>query len=370
MEQQTTVSPIVRYRSWLCIGLPTLCVLLYLAFWAKPGYESKAHIVVQTSEKSPVLSLPGMGGRVMGGGSPKSLEDAYIVIEYLKSPELIEALDAEYGLKAHYSSPVTDVFRKLPSDANADELVEYFRRQLHLKVASDSGIISMSLKAFDPGLAQSVLQEMIERGEATINQLNDRIREAGTDGARRRLEKTKEDLRAVRKKLFAFQVDRKVIRPETEIEKLLTNLAELDGRILQKKAELKTKEQFLKRDVFELKSLRQEIRGLEQQREEKASSLFVEREESLADSAHKFETLKLESEFALQAYTAALASYEEAKLEALRKEKFLLTVSAPTKPVKATYPKPLTGALLALIVLSLVYGIGRLVVATVLDHTV
>ena len=84
----------------------------------------------------------------------------------------------------------------------------------------------------------------------------------------------------------------------------------------------------------------------------------------------EYESLKLESEFALHTFTATLAAHEKAKLEALRQEKFLLTLSSPTKPVEASYPKPFESTLIALIVFGLLYGIVRLVVATILDHNI
>jgi capsular polysaccharide transport system permease protein len=370
MKNQTSKMPFWRRRSVLCIGLPTLLVFIYFSMVAQPSYESQAKIIVQNNDRESMMAIPGISAGMIGSAGDSSIKDAYLLLEYMKSPELIRKLDDLYQIREHYASPVYDQFRKLNNDANFDDLIAYFQKQLHLKVSSDSGIISLSLQAFDAELAQSLLTSMIEESEQTINHLNHRILSSTTDIAARELQKTKEDLKVIRQRMFEFQVSRKVISPDAEIQMLLLNLSELDGRILSKKTELKTKEQFLKEDTFELKSIRQEIIGLEGQRNEEAGSLFVQDGTSIPNSAHEYESLKLESEFALQSYTAALAAYEKAKLEALRQEKFLLTISAPTQPIDATYPEPWLGTLTALILVSLLYGIARLVIATILDHTV
>jgi len=370
MTKQTSEFSFWRRRSVLCIGLPTLLVFIYFAVLAKPAYESQAMIIVQNSNKELMMPIPVLSSGIIGGAGNASIKDAYVLLEYMKSPELIQKLDASYNIREHYASPAFDIIRKLKNDANFDDLVGYFRSQLHLKVSSDSGIISLSVKAFDAELAQLLLTAMIQQSELTINDLNERILLSTTDIAERELQKTKDDLKTIRERMFEFQVNRKVISPDAEIQMLLANLSELDARILSKKTELKTKEQFLKEDAFDLKTIRQEISGLEAQRNEEAVKLFLEDGTSIPNSAHEYESLKLESEFALQSYTAALAAFEKAKLEALRQEKFLLTISAPTQPVDASYPKPWQGTLTAFIIISLVYGIARLVIATILDHTV
>ena len=369
MKKQTSKFSFLFRRSVIWIGLPTLLVFIYLAIVAQPSYESQAQIVVKNNDNEAMMTIPGISAGMMGSGD-SSIQESYRLIEYMKSPALIQKLEDLHGLQEHYAAPEFDKFRKLSDDANFDDLVAYFQGQLRLKVSSDSSIISLSVQAFDPELAQAILTSIIEESEQAINHLNHRISLSTTGIAKRELEKTKENLTVIRQRMFEFQISREVISPEAEVQMLLLNLSELDARILSKKTELKTKAQFLREDAFELKSLQQEVAGLEAQREEEMRALFVQDGNSIPSAARAYESLKLESEFALQSYAAALAAYETTKLEALRQEKFLLTISPPTQPINSAYPQPWRGTLTALIIILLVYGITRLVIATVLDHTI
>ena len=354
------------WRSVFCIGVPTHLVRLYLLMLAEPTYETEAKFVVENNTDESMLMMPGITQSIMGGGGAVSLRDAYLIAEYMQSPDLVRHLDEQHDLLAHYAAPAMDVLRRLQSDATLDDLVAYLRKQLHVKVTPDSSVVTVSLKAFDPAYAQAVLSSMIAFGEETINAMNDRMLRSTTQLAAQELERAKADLKVIRQRMFEFQVERQVIRPKDEISMRMANLAQVDAKILDRKTELRTKAQFLEEGAFELNAIRQQIRGLEGQRDEEAKTLFTD---DLAGMTY-YESLKLEAEFALHTFTATLAAHEKAKLEALRQEKFLLSLSAPSLPVQAAYPEPYAGTLIAFILFGLLYGIARLLIATILDHNI
>lgn len=356
-------------RAITCIGLPTLLVLLYLLFLAQPSYEAETQFIVERNSDLSAAMIPNVGSSIMGGAST-SLQDAYLIGAYFQSVDLIRSLNEEFDLIHHYASPQYDWVRRLSSKANMDELVLFFRKQLRVQVAADSRVITLQLKAFDAAYAQSVLVRMIALGEERLNTMNYRMQQSTTQLTQEALGRAKQALKDIREQLFRFQIDRKVVQPGDEINAQMLNLATVDAKILDAKTQLRTKEQFLQDGAFELKALRQQILGLEAQRREEAQQLFTDDETSMPSSVYEYESIKLESEFALHTFTATLAAHEKAKLEALRQGKFLLSLSAPTLPLEATDPKPLVGAGITLILFGLAYGIGRLIVATILDHTV
>ena len=358
------------WRPVLFVGVPTLLVLLYLLMLAEPTYEAEAKFVVENNTDESMLMMPGITQSFMGGGGVVSLRDAYLIAEYMQSSDLVRNLDQQHNLLMHYAAPPMDFVRRLQSDATLDDLVTYFRKQLHVKVAPDSSVVTVSLKAFDAAYAQAVLSSMIAFGEETINGMNDRMLRSTTQLAAQELESAKADLKAIRQRMFEFQVERQVVRPEEEMSMRMTNLAQVDAKILDRKTELRTKAQFMEEGAFELNAIRQQIRGLEEQRAEEASVLFSDDSTGMSNAVYEYESLKLEAEFALHTFTATLAAHEKAKLEALRQEKFLLSLSAPSLPMQAAYPEPFAGTLIALILFGLLYGIARLLIATILDHNI
>ena len=177
------------WRSVFCIGVPTLLVLLYLLMLAEPTYETEAKFVVENNTDESMLMVPGITQSIMGGGGAVSLRDAYLIAEYMQSPDLVRHLDQQHDLLAHYAAPAMDVLRRLQSDATLDDLVAYLRKQLHVKVTPDSSVVTVSLKAFDPAYAQAVLSSMIAFGEETINAMNDRMLRSTTELAAQELER-------------------------------------------------------------------------------------------------------------------------------------------------------------------------------------
>jgi capsular polysaccharide transport system permease protein len=356
-------------KSVVFIGASTLVVWLYLVFLAAPTYRSQAKLVIRNAKEPVQVGMSGVIG-MLSGAREGALEDAYILIDYLQRPELIESLDEELGIRAHYSAPTYDLIRRLGRSASKEDLYAYFKSKVKLVVSPDSGIITLDVYAFDPVFAETLARLMCEKSEAAMNTLNDRVLLATTVLAEQILDEKRDELTDKRQQLLEFQVANQFVNAENSIGLRLSNLSQLDSGILDLKASFKTKIQFLREDSFELKALSQSIRGLEAQRAEESSMLFNAEYSGLASAMHKYEALKLEADFSLNAYTAALVATEQAKLDRLQQEKFLISVAQPYLPEEADYPRPLRTSLTAFFIILLAYGIFRLVIATIRDHTV
>lgn len=358
-----------KHRFTVCVGLPSLLVLLYLLLLAAPTYRTETRIIVRENSDRTSSIIPGLAASLLGGGIKSSLEDAYILVDFLQSSTLIEQIDAQLDLRAHYASPKLDFVRRLSPDATAEDLQKFYLRHVKISVIHESSIVTLQIDAFDPAFAQKLAQSLVTASEHAINDLNSRMVGAQTSLAERELVKTRAQLTSARRKLLEFQVANNIVDPTGEIGTRLTTLAALDSRLVEKQAELRTKEQFLRDDAMELRTLRQEIGALEAQRSQENLRLINPSDKGMAAAAQAYEEVKLEADFALQAFTASLALDEKAKLDAARQAKFLLTISHPHLPQDHTFPAPLLGTLTAFILFSLIYGITRLILATIRDHT-
>jgi len=84
--------------------------------------------------------------------------------------------------------------------------------------------------------------------------------------------------------------------------------------------------------------------------------------------AGKYQELIAELEFVSYAYRGALTALETTRIESTRKLKSLVLVASPALPESAKYPRRLYTLFALLMGLILIYGIGRLIVATIEDH--
>ena len=84
--------------------------------------------------------------------------------------------------------------------------------------------------------------------------------------------------------------------------------------------------------------------------------------------AGEYQELLAELEFKSDAYKVALTGLETARIESTRKLKSLVLVESPALPESASYPRRVYTLIALLLLLTLMYGIMRLVIATIEDH--
>jgi capsular polysaccharide transport system permease protein len=88
----------------------------------------------------------------------------------------------------------------------------------------------------------------------------------------------------------------------------------------------------------------------------------------LNEQAAKFQDLLLQAGFAEDTYKLALSAVESARIDATRKQKSLVVIEPPGTPELAIYPRRVYNLVTLFVVCCLIYGVARLVVATVRDH--
>ena len=89
---------------------------------------------------------------------------------------------------------------------------------------------------------------------------------------------------------------------------------------------------------------------------------------SLNVLAGSFQELFAEVAFAQDSYKVALTAVETARVESTRKLKSLVLVESPAVPESPQYPRRFYTLIALLLALGMLYGIVRLVVATIEDH--
>ena len=81
-----------------------------------------------------------------------------------------------------------------------------------------------------------------------------------------------------------------------------------------------------------------------------------------------YENLMIESEFAKKQLTTAMSALETARASSLAKTRYIVPIERPTLPDESRYPRTWIATLCAFLGLLLVYGLSRLIVASVREH--
>ncbi len=168
---------------------------------------------------------------------------------------------------------------------------------------------------------------------------------------------------------MAFQEKHGVLDPAAQAVANTGLTAELQAMQARYEAELKGLLAYLNDNAPQVQTLQAQIAGIREQLEDEMRRGVMDADGmSLNVMAGKYQQLVAELGFVSDAYRGALMALETARIESTRKLKSLVLVGSPALPESAEYPRrpyTLTALLLGLL---LIYGIGRLIVATIEDH--
>jgi len=353
---------------WMVVFLPSSLALLYSLFLAAPQYSSDSRALVKESDSSSATAIPGMLNLI--GAPSTSKEDADILYEYLNSAKFLSELVEHFNISEHFSSPETDFWNRLGADASFEDLLEYYRNKINITISSDSSIMTIETTAFSPEMAFELNQFILKRSEEEINKLNRIIAREQTKVAQEELNQKKEELIQAENALLEFQHRYGVVDATSEAGALFARIGNLEAVLTEKKAELKRVRAYIRDDAFQVKALEQEIAAIEKQLLEENAELVGQSDSSMLPIIRGYKRLRLEQEFATQAYASAFAALESSKIDVSRQEKFLLVIAPPVLPEDTSAPRPLVTTLTTLVVALLLYGILSLIIATILDHQV
>lgn len=341
---------------------PVLAYFVYAVLFASSRYESHSSITVQSQSSmqggDPALML------LMGVGGTGAGPDAAIVAEYISSADMYLHLNDSLGLKEHYRSS-GDFFSSLKPWSDFEDELEFFRSFVVIELNDKSQVLSLRVQGFTPEFAKLVAQNIISRAEWYINSISRGLAEEQLEFIRGESALVESRLARARGDVLDFQQKNGLLDPEAEGVAQQQIAYTLEGQISTKKTELRVLRAVMSEDAPQVRALVNELAALELQLAEERGQLSVstEAESSVSDVMAQYTGLRLELELALQAYTAAQVSMEQARMDVYKQLKYLVTIQSPTLPEKAAYPRVFYNSILLLLLLGMIFGVVKILVS-------
>jgi capsular polysaccharide transport system permease protein len=351
------------------ILVPWATAAIYLFVFAADRYVSESVVVIR--QEGGEMAIPGglAGLSGMLGVSGTSGEDQYMLQAHILSIDMLRQVDEKLDLRRGYSSPKLDFIFRMNADATQEEFLDYYRNRVEVVVDDTSGLVTIRTQGFTPEIAQAVNREVVEISERFINESSHRLAREQMAFAESELASARARLDDVRNRLLAFQEEHGILDPTAQAAATTGLTAELQAAVARHEAELKGLLAYLNEDAPQVQALQAQIAGIRQQLEtERRRSVTNEEGASLNVLAGRYQELLAELEYAADSYRGALTALETARIESTRKLKSLVLVESPALPESAEYPRRFYTLLALLLGLTLLYGIGRLIVATIEDH--
>jgi len=312
-------------------------------------------------------------GAVTGLASTGSTtSDSYILLDYLKSRDLVEKLEREFPLRASFGKEDVDMLSRLDPSFEIERVVDYWQSRITTSFAPSTGIVKFEVEAFRPEDAQKLAALVLAHSKALVNDLSIRARRDALAHAEEEVARAETRLKQALDAVRQFRETQRSIDPLGDARAQTELIGGLERQLAELKARIAALRPSVSPNAPSLRSLMRQAEALEQQisaaREGAAAGETGDDPARLSGQLASFETLEIERGFAQKAYASAFSSLEKARIEAGRQQRYLAVYSAPAIPQYPAYPRRLINSLLLLGGLCTAWGIGALIAYAVRDH--
>ncbi len=362
----------LRYSFIVVVAIPTLIAGLYFAFVASDEYVSETRVSVRAASEdknsfSDTLSVFSKLGLSSGKAT---VEDSYIVLDYIKSQSIVEDIGGRPYLESKFSRPETDWFSRMSRNEPIEDNFKYWNKHVIAGLDTLSGIVTVRIYAFRPEDAQEIAKKIVALSETLVNKVSERSRAVAVSEAEADVSRNETALAAVRGQLQNFRNQTTSIDPVAKAEsvgeligKLMVERSDIVSTIASISGSLSNSSPALRFQQTRLESIDAQIADLQNQ----LTSTDTHAKTIAADLA-KFEQLKLQEKFAEQKYTVSQTGLTKAEDDMRRQRLFLATSVPPGLPEYPLYPERGTEILLAFCACFVLWSILSMATASVVDH--
>ena len=367
------------WRSFIAVVLaPTILFFLYSSLWQSDRYVSETRVTVRASHDLKKSDSEGatsgaatVFAKMANNGVTSSAQDAFMVLNYVKSRAIVVDLGGRAYLERKFSGSGIDFFSRLSHNSNLEDMWKYWLTHVSASVDTVSGILTVRIDAFRPQDALDIVKDVVRQSEELVNRIT--LRNRGDAVARAELEvnMSQHRLAEAREKVLQFRNENFIIDPGSRAKSLGDMIGKLTLERIDIVNALSTFSSSLSNDAPSQRLQRTRLAAIDQQISDLKKKLT---DSGAADTVSAqiatYERLKLEEQFASQIYTIAQNSYLRARQELEKQQLYLVTIVTPTLPEAAAYPKAAANTLMLFFGLLVSWAVVSLIVASVNDQMV
>ena len=356
----------VPWLALLTLVIPTVLSATYYGAYASDVYISESHFIVRSAHKQ---APTGITALFQSSGLSRSTDDTYTVHDYMRSRDAMARLDATKSLRQVFGSASIDRIARFDGfhfEGSQESLFKYYQKMVGVEFDTTTGISALRVHAFDAQDAQRINEQLLQMGEALVNDLNERSRKDMIDFAQREVAVAEDKARAAAVALSAYRNENAVLDPEKQGAMQLQGLAKLQDELIATTVQI-TQVKTLSPDNPQLPALQKRLVSIQGAISAETSKVAGGRA-SLSEKAADYERVAMDRMFAEKQLSTALASLEQARADAQRKQLYLERIAQPSLPDVGVEPRRVRSVLATLFVGLLAWGILGMLIAGVREH--
>jgi capsular polysaccharide transport system permease protein len=222
------------------------------------------------------------------------------------------------------------------------------------------------VSAFSAEDAYRINEKLLQMSEEFVNTLNERGRQDMIRFASNEVKISEQNARAAALAVSKYRTEKAVFDPEKQSAFQLQQISKLQEELIANKAQL-AQLRALTRDNPQIPAVQKRVETLQAEIELETAKV-AGGDRSLSNKSAEYERLALDRVFADRQLGAALASLEQARNDAQRKQLYLERIVQPNKPDVAVEPRRIRNVLATLVLSLIGWGILSLLIAGVREH--
>ncbi len=308
----------------------------YLYDIAVNQYASTVGFSVRKEEVATPVELFGGIADVATSGS----SDSDILYEFIRSQEMVEALEARLGLSSLYARAPDDPVFAYDPEGTIEDLMEYWSYMVRVTYDSTTELIEVRALAFAPEDAKAITAGIFAECVRLVEELSAIAQQDTIAFAAVEVDRAVERLKTAREAMTGFRSRTQIVDPTADLQGQMGLLSTLEQQLAEALISADLLRQSTRDSDPRITQAELRISVIEARIAEERRKLGRGGDgEDYATKLAEYERLAVDREFAEQAYTAALATYDQALAEARRKSRYLAAYIKPTLAQASEFPR-------------------------------
>jgi len=347
-------------------------ISIYIIFIKTEKFTSSSIVIIKDLSQKQSTGL--LSNLLVGNGS-SVVQDSELLNLYINSYEMFNYLDKEYNLSSYYSSQKIDFIQRLyPNSSieyialNSKNLMKMYQNDIFIFYDELSNSLKLSFKHFSPKIAQNIVKSVIKYSTLTLNRLEKENSTIALNALIMQEKENKKIFKTSIKELLEYQNKHHTIDPNVDVQAKSAILASLEGKLIQKEIEYKSKLKYLNPHIAQMKIIEGMIIEFKKNIINIEKHIAGKGDNKLNKNVSKFELLKSEVDFNKERYTQTLIKLEDTKVLIKQNAKSLIVVIHPSLANSYDEPKKLKDIISLLIILTFMYSIVMTILSILKDH--
>ncbi|MDA9865434.1 sugar transporter [bacterium] len=330
-----------RHRGMIAGFVLSVCLPLALAAWylfaiAAEQYASTVGFSVRKEEVASPIELFGGIADVASTGS----SDSDILYEFIRSQEMVKLLNASLGLSDMYAYPSDDPIFAYDTSGTVEDLLDYWHRMVRVTYDSATELIEVRALAFTANDAQAISTAIFDESARLVDDLSAIAQQDAIAFAKDEVDRAVERLKSAREAMTQFRSRTQIVDPSADLQGQMGLLSTLEQQLAEALISADLLRESTRDDDPRITQADRRITIIQARiKDERRNLGRGDGGEDYATLLAEFERLSVDREFAEQAYTAALATYDQALAEARRKSRYLAAYIRPTLAEASEFPQ-------------------------------